>query len=89
MQNAADWAEAWNRDHKKPIVEHRVGDGKVPLTVLHVAPDGLVVDMGRTIAVVPPPRVDMRLEVGSKVTIDRLGHCRPLQQKSRGDGLER
>lgn len=55
------------------------------LVMLHVAADGIVLDMGRTIAIYPPS--NEQIAIGAKVVIN-AGQVF-LQQKSLGKGLER
>lgn len=78
-QSAHDWAMDWSETSQKKIVPAKDdGTGKVAYTVIHVAVDGVVLDLGRTIAVYPPSRA--QLNIGSKVTINQ-GQIF-LQQKS-------
>ncbi len=89
MANAKEWAEEWSKSHRKPIVELRAGDGKLAFSVLHVGPDAMVLDLGRTITLVPLPLAASQLQAGAKVAIGEQMEVILLQQKARSDGLER
>lgn len=75
---AREWAETWAREHQKSFVKPSVARNVV-LTVLHIAPDGVVLDMGRHLAVFPN-KICQNVEVGSKVTVERDGHILLLQK---------
>jgi hypothetical protein len=67
--SARSWAEEWGRANHKEVVTARSG-GAVTFTVIHAAQDGIVLDMGRSIAVYPSLNSD-RIAVGSKVTVGK------------------
>ena len=81
--NARSWAEDLARTTGKKIVGLPAG-GKAVYTVLHVTEDGVVLNLGRSIAV-HPPIVSPTLAVGDMVTLQRDGRIL-LQQKSPGLG---
>lgn len=83
--SAQEWAEKWSRTHHKKIAAASQGGNGVSYAALHVAADGVVLDMGQTIAIYPPS--NEQIEVGAKVEIN-AGQVF-LQQKSIRKGLER
>ena len=57
---------------------HVDGDASVAYVVLHVAPDGIVVDHGRALATYPVPPTGLVLQAGDRVVIGRNGEiCLP------------
>ena len=84
--SAMDWAREWSKANNKKIVEPVAGAGKVPFTVVYVGQDGIVLDLGRRVAIYPVPSIK-GLKSGDKVVVDR--HMKVLLQKSQGVGLER
>ena len=66
-------AEQWVATQSKPIAPARRADSKsVSYTVLHVAPNGVVIDHGRTVAIYPLP-TGLALQAGQKVFIVQSG----------------
>lgn len=82
--SAQSWSEEWAKVNGKEIVEPRAGNGRVPFKVIYVRPDGIVLDLGRTIAIYSIP-ADHGLRVGDKVTVGK--HLEILLQP-KGVGLE-
>ena len=85
-QTAAEWIAA----QPKPAVAPRtVGDASVPFTVLHVAPDGVVVDHGRAVATYPLPP-GLVVQAGDRIAIGRNGELllphAPEKESGKGIG---
>lgn len=83
LTSAMSWAKEWSKSSRKNIVMPSYTNA-VPFTVLHVAHDGIVLDMGRSIAVYPASDTQ-GVVVGSKVTVGK--RIQLLQQKSSGTEL--
>lgn len=61
-----------------------VGDASC---ILHVAPDGIVVDHGRNVAIYPVP-TGLVVRVGDRIAIDRNGQLRlPLPGQGKDVGI--
>jgi len=67
---AFEWAAEWAKATHKEIVEPRSGDGEVIFNVIHVGQDGIVLNMGRSVAVYPKPK-NLDLQVGSKISVGK------------------
>ncbi len=85
--SAKHWVEEWCRLNHKEIVEPRAGDGKVLFNVIHIGRDGIVLDMGRAVAIYPMPNAQ-EIMVGSKVTVGKSMEIL-LLQKTLETGKER
>lgn len=83
-------AAEWISTQPKPTVPpHTVGDASVAFTVLHVAPDGIVVDHGRAVATYPVPP-GLVVKAGDWIAIDRTGQLRlphVLAKADKGKGI--
>lgn len=87
---AQEWAEQFAQKSGKAI-RKAVANSRVTLTVLHIGAeaDGVVLDMGRSIAVFPA-RLASGIEVGSKVTVSRDGLIRlQVLDRSKNKGVTR
>lgn len=67
VQTAAEWIAAQPKPAAAPY-----SHADVKLTVVHMAPDGIVVDHGRAVATYPVP-IGLALQVGDKVVIGSNG----------------
>ncbi len=67
--SAAQWIAS---QHKREVHPHQIGDASVEYTVAYVAYDGVVVNHGRGVAIYPSP-INVDLQAGQKVVIDKLG----------------
>lgn len=83
---AHELAKTMSKELGKPIVKMNVASNVVA-TVLHVADDGVVLDLGRSMAVLPN-RIGQDVGIGSKVTVNGDGRIL-LLQKSRGIDKDR
>ena len=83
-----EWAQEWSKANNKKIVNPVTGAGKVAFEVIYIGQDGIVLDLGRKIAIYPVPDIQ-GLKVGDKVVVDRNRNMELLQQKSRAKGLGR
>lgn len=85
--DARNWAEKWGKENNKGIVLLCFGSG-VAFTVLHVANDGIVLDLGRSIAVHPLRTAGATgIVVGSKVLVGRNEEVilqNPVGQEGKG-----
>ena len=90
-QTAAEWIAAQPKPAKPAVAPRTVGDASVPFTVLHVAPDGIVVDHGRAVATYPLPP-GLVVQAGDRIGIGRNGELRlphvpePGKEKDGGIG---
>lgn len=82
--SAHTWLEQWALEENKTIVLAIPESADVAYTVVHVAPDGIVLNKGRTGAVYPVP-TDVVLHVGARVVVDRNGEiCLPRTPEQDG-----
>lgn len=78
---AAEWVSA----QAKPLAPARSVEAKnVAYQVLHIGPDGVVIDLGRSVAIYPLP-ADLALQAGQKVSIVASG-LQLAAQKAQGKG---
>lgn len=79
VPEAVQTAAQWSAGQSRPVVPPHVdGDASVAYVVLHVAPDGIVVDHGRALATYPVPPTGLVLQAGDRVVIGRNGElCLP------------
>ncbi len=89
VPEAAQTAAQWSAGQRRPVVPpYLVGDASVAYVVLHVAPDGIVVDHKRTVAIYPVP-TGLVLQAGDRIAIGRNGELRlhaPEQGAGKGIG---
>lgn len=70
---ASQTAAQWSAGQPRPVVPpYLYGDASVAYVVLHVAPDGIVVDHGRAVATYPVP-TGLVLQAGDRVVINSNG----------------
>lgn len=82
--SAHTWLEQWAVEENKTIVTATPENSDIAYTVVHVAPDGIVLNKGRSGAVYPVP-TDVVLRVGAKVVVDRNGEiCLPRTPEQDG-----
>ena len=82
--SAHEWLEQWAVEENKIIVLATPENSDIAYTVVHVAPDGIVLNKGRTGAVYPVP-TGVVLRVGDKVVVDRNGEiCLPRTPEQGG-----
>lgn len=75
--SAHAWLAKWAADEHKDIAVATSENGDVEYRVIHIAPDGIVVNKGRSGAVYPIP-TNRALKVGDKVAVNRSGElCVP------------
>ena len=80
IQTAAQWATT----QSKPVVQpYKSSDASVAYMVLHVAPDGIVVDHGQAVATYPVPP-GLVLQAGDRIAIGRNGVPRLTQVPEQG-----
>lgn len=78
--SAHTWIAQWAEETGKSIVDATAESGDIGHTVVHVAPDGIVLNKGRSGAVYPLP-ADTVPQVGDKMAVDRNGElCSPRQR---------
>jgi len=65
---AQQWLATWSAETGKSIASATPEKGDARHTVVHVAPDGVVINKGRSGAVYPVP-IDLVLQVGDKVIV--------------------
>lgn len=76
--SAHTWLEQWAAEENRTIVLAVPDNADVAYTVVHVAPDGIVLNMGRSGAVYPVPP-DLTLRVSDKVAVNKQSEiCLPL-----------
>jgi hypothetical protein len=68
--SAHEWLKKWSQETGKSIGAAVAENEDAAYTVVYVAPDGIVLDRGRTGAVYLAP-VDLVLVVGDKVVVNR------------------
>lgn len=79
--SAQAWAEQWAKASGKEVTRPRAGSGNVPFEVVYVGSDGVVLNLGRTVAVYPPTAVDIR--VGDKVGVGKDMRILLLQKSAK------
>jgi len=85
-KSACSWAEEWAKAHGKELTTARAGIGNALFDVIYIGPDGIVLNLGRTVAVYPP--TSPNIKVGDKVGVGRNMEIL-LQQKSKTKEIER
>ena len=83
--SAHDWLAAWSAETGKSIGTATPESGATAHTVVHVAPDGVVINKGRSGAVYPVP-TGLVLHVGYKVVVDRNGELCLSRTPEQGAG---
>ena len=81
--SAHDWLKKWIEDTGKSIGTAVAENEDAAYTIVHIAPDGIVLDKGRTGAVYSTP-ADLVLQVGDKVVVNSEVQLRPSRIPQRG-----
>lgn len=79
---AAQWISL---GHKRATMPYPKGDAAVAFSVVHIAPDGVVVDHGRAVAIYPIPK-GLALQAGDRVFVDRNGELGLSSTPEQGGG---
>jgi len=82
---AQQWLATWSAETGKSIASATPEKGDARHTVVHVAPDGVVINKGRSAAVYPVP-IDLVLQVGDTVIVDRNGELSLARTPEQGAG---
>jgi len=89
--SAKVWLTHWSQKEGKAVVEAHPGNSKVEFTVMYIAEDGVVLNLGRTTALYPAPE-NSQLQVGDRVTVDNqanLCYSNEKIQQSKLNGLSK
>lgn len=78
QSSAHAWAEEWANARGKGITGPQAGSGNVPFEVVYAGPDGVVLNLGRRVAVYPP--TDLEIKDGDRVGIGRNKEILLLQK---------
>lgn len=81
--SAHAWIAQWAEETGRSVVAATAETGDVSHTVVYVAPDGIVLNKGRSGAVYPVP-IGVVLQVGDKMAVDRNGELCPPRQRAVG-----
>lgn len=82
-------ADEWIAAQPKPAADpYTHGAAKSKFAVVHVGPDGIILDHGRTVAKYPL-QPNLAVQVGDQVTIDRTGALSLARGPERGKGIGR
>jgi len=82
---AHEWLVTWSAETGKTIASATPERGDATHTVVHVAPDGVVINKGSSGAVYPVP-IDLVLKVGDRVIVDRSGDLSLARTPEQGAG---
>lgn len=86
VPEATQTAAQWSAGQARPVVPPYLdGDASVAYVVLHVAPDGIVVDHGRAVATYPVP-TGLVLQAGDRIAVGRKGELRLPHVPEQGVG---
>lgn len=80
--SALAWAHGWAKEQNKMVKLPAAGRSDVSYKVLYVATDGIVLDLGRSIAVYPLP-TEGGVAVGARVIIDDQEKVRIVSEPDR------